>query len=104
MNPVRSGLEQFFRRHGQDVHGSPFEPVPAEAAAVFAAACVDLVPVYAAGALTATGTLEQGAFEVIAAELSQACQEAIASDPEVDGVFFMQHGASGAVVEHDPEG
>ena len=105
MNPIRSTLEQFYRRHGQDVqHGSPFEPVPAEAAAVFAAADVELVPLYSAGALTATGTLEQDAFEVMAEELSQACREVVASNPQVDGVFFMQHGASGATIENDPEG
>eukprot|EP01050_Picozoa_sp_SAG11_P010392 SAG11_NODE_1037_length_6079_cov_2.278930_4_plen_578_part_00 len=104
MNPIHSTLEHFYRRHGKDVHTSPFEPVPAEAAAVFAAAGVEVVPVYSAGALTATGTLEQSAFDVMAEELSHACREAVANGASADGVYFMQHGASGATVENDPEG
>lgn len=102
MNPVPSTIDDFGRQWGEDI--SYEGGYLGGAQSIFDAhpATIDLVKTYSAGGPSA-GVLEQRSFEMMAAELTAAVKDA-ADAGAVDGVFFAQHGAMGASVEHDPEG
>lgn len=102
-NPVLSHYEDFVVTRGQtilDYHRGQRSEIGGALTAFDTTSDIEIVPVYAARAITSAGLLAGVDFRRIAAEWLAAIKAA----PPVDGVYFSLHGAMAAENEDDPEG
>lgn len=102
-NPVPGRYEDFAVSFGQDIigHHRGIGTEVGGALRVFSEHKeVEIVPGYSARAITSGGTLEDAAYNRIAAEFLDAVRRA----RDVDAIYFSLHGAMASSSVHDTEG